>query len=1112
MSCNTANEDHDNRDPGSSSAATGLSAVDGDAISLYEYIIRDKVWGANLDPPESAKNVIKPWHDRLSAEPSTQSNVDDQLAITVPFTCPVRLKSILINTGTGDFAPTRCRAFVNRPDGIDFEDVELATSDGHPAELSPLASAATLGNVGSGKAQADFALLRGQQGVVEYPVSVARFSHTNSITIILSHSNATTLSRFFYLGFRGTALILKSEPGERLNIGAANSADRPVDGLREKRAANQGLAGGSNSRSRTSSPRYIVADPAAAQRIAQIAEDANTTPRRSPRRNRTSMNTASTTNDEIDSPTTTPTRKRTARPSQAGDADQDDTETTPRANRSPAKTRTPHTAPPVRERPSIAGTSGAHSSHSGRDGSQPGANAAASSSSDPTRRRSLSQPPPNDVLLRQLHSSSLTPSAKYAAAQRQARTPSQTTVALTTTPGRRILGTPHRTVPGAEASVGASSSQTQQQGMHTPATDKRRKRNDALLASAQRSRERRSASRKSLLWGGVGGWAGGREESPMDLLRRLARAPGFVAPPTPSEDSIAMPPPAAAGRLGRSSNASSAADASSSRTRARDSAASTSGRSSLSRATMLVPGESVPGDLTRDSNVSDSLDVDESLASATDSLDDRSRSRLSDMGIPRRASGVGMVRGGIFAAMADRPKTSRISTGSRVSFAADQPSPASMRFDDMSSRREDELERSLQQYGGTESFISASGIGLATAKAIRRLDDLTRQSFFSEDGELQYDEEDEEDEEADESALEARRRKSLGRSMSEPLDGEADGSVLFFGEDDDDVPQMESEEEEQVSDSLAVDAPDDDSDGLARRRAADDSTSRDLMDASRGSITGGDDDGGAADDSRASRVSFAEQDEVSFQVDDAYSSDDGGVEYGLSVRDEDDADDDSDADQRDASARRLDLLDPKDLNALLKRRIVKKRKARVSPHTGEPVPPLPASTMRDIFSSFLTPSSSASSTSLLSSSGAASTSKKAKFDSTVLDELDAAAHDFFADFASNLLGQAKTRTARRAAEAGITISEADVVAVLKRQGRVTPRHDASSLAHRLLPRELTDQMELSRWAKVGTVQTTLSGMLGGGGGGKKRGKRADASVADTTAASSVMLDDDDESM
>ncbi len=441
--------------------------------------------------------------------------------------------------------------------------------------------------------------------------------------------------------------------------------------------------------------------------------------------------------------------------------------------------------------------------------------------------------------------------------------------------------------------------------------------------------------------------------------------------------------------------------------------------------------------------------------------------------------------------MADRPKTSRISTGSRVSFA-EQPSPASMRFDDMSSRREDELEHSLQQRGGAESFISASGIDAATARAIRRLDDLTRQSFFSEDGHLQYDDEDEEDEEEDAAILEARRRKSFGRSMSEPLEGEADGSVLFLGGDDS-LPQVQSDEEDQVSDSLAVDAADDDSDGLARRLAADDSVSRDLSDRRDASITGGD-----GDDSRVSRVSFAEQEEVSFQVDDAYSSDDGAVEYGLSIPEIDD-EEDSDADQRDASsAGQLDLMDPKDLNALLKRRIVKKRKSRISPHTGEPVPPLPASVMRDIFSSFLTPSSSSTSSSLLSSGGG-STAKKAKLDSTVLDELDSACHDFFADFAANLLTQAKTRSSRRAAD-GMNITEQDVVAVLKRQGRVTQRHDASSLAHKLLPRELTDQMELSRWAKAGTVQTTLSGMFAAAGARKGQVEEGEGSSSEDVSS------------
>lgn len=1074
MSCNTANDDHDNRDPGSS--APGLSAVDGDATSLFEYIVRDKVWGANLDPPESAKNVIKPWHQRLSADPCTQSNVDDQLAITVPFTCPVRLKSILINTGTGDFAPTRCRAFVNRPDGIDFDEVEHATADDHPANLSPLANPATLGGVESGRAQADFALLRGQEGVVEYPVSVARFSHTNSITILLSHSNATTLSRFFYLGFRGTALVLKSEPGERLNIGAANSADRPVDRLREKRGASQGLAGGSGRGTPTRSQRYVVSDHEAAQRIARLPEGGETTPRRSPRRNRTSTPSAA---QQTESPTTTPTRKRKAQPSQH-DGGNDETESTPRATQSPTKTptpanpitssRTPRTAPQARPRPSLADPSASTSdpqSSRGASSAATSSTAAVTSASDPTRRRSLSQPPPNDVLMRQLQASSMTPSAKYASAQRQTRTPSQ---AAATTPGRRILGTPRRTATFTAASSSSSHPQ-QQQGMQTPATDKRRKRNDTLLASA-----RRSASRKSLLWGGIGGWAGGREESPMDLLRRLARAPGFIAPPTLAQDSISMPPPASRpGASARASAASSAADASNSRNRGtRESGASTT------RATMLVPGESVPGDLTRDSNISNSQDVDESMLSHTgDGADDRSRSRISDIGIPRQASGVGLVRGGIFAAMADRPKTSRISTGSRVSFA-DQSFPESMRVDEMS-RREEDLQRSLGQQSG---FVSASGIDLATAKAIRRLDDLTRQSFFSHDGGLQFD--DDSEEEGEGSGVGEKTGRGVGRSISEPLEG--DNSIVMH-----DFPQVHSEQEEEVSDSLPLDhsrsspslsgEPGEEEEG--RRQALD--TSRDISDLVNTSIPSVQ----VGDESRISRVSFAAQDE-SFQPDDAYSSD--AEQYAL-----DSADEDSDLENVDSTADRLDLLDPKDLTSLLKRRIVKKRKSRISPITGNPLPALPASVMRDIFSSFLTPSSSTPS--LLSSNGGGG-SKKAKLDSSVVDELDSAVHDFFVDFSTSLLAQSRTRSTKRSGEGG-TITEADVVAVLKRQGRVTQRMDASSLAHKMLPRELTDQMELGRWAKSGAVQTTLGFGTGGGGrGGRGKGDKSVAEIGQSSESAS----------
>ncbi|PWZ01214.1 DUF1000-domain-containing protein [Testicularia cyperi] len=1092
MSCNPTG-DQDSRDPQQPSSST-LAAVDGDAGSLFQYIVRDKVWGANLDPPESAKNVIKPWNERLSTHESTQSNVDDQLAITVPFTCPVRLKSILINTGTGDFAPSRCRAFINRPDGVDFDEADQATASIHPSETDRLARSAHLGPVGSGKAQADFALLHGQDGVIEYPVSVARFSNTNSVTIILSHSNATTLSRVFYLGFRGTALVLNKEPGERLNIAAANAADRPVDGLREKRGASQGLAGGSTPGKRAS-PRYVVRDNAAAQRIAELAshdaQSLETSPRRSPR--------SAARHTNVSNPST-PTARRVAPRSQAPEIPSP-SKRTPAA--SPRGARTPRTAPAAAVRRVQPQTV------------QQQAMLPRPSDNDGQRRRSLSQPPPNEVLLRQLKAISATPSVSRNA-HRSDRTPSGSSATpraasglSTATPGKRFLGTPRRVATDAPSADASSSVIRGPAAVQTPATERRKKRNDALLASAQRTREKKDL-RKSA-WGGLGGWAGGREESPMDLLRRLARAPGFVVPATPSEDSIAMPPPDVSRRSDRHELAADAADPSG-RDRARDSLASSSvrssiaGRSSLSsrasRATMLVPGESIPGDLTRDDTL-DSAEMDDSVTSPSHEL-----SRLSDIGVPRRRSGVGIARGGIFAALADRTKTGRMSTGSRVSFA-DQMSPSSTRLDDLSSRRNIELERSWAPSAVTgDSFASTrSNEEASDDRAIERLDELTRASFFGSDGSLQS---------VEASLDSATPRRSFVRSMSEPLDNEIDRSDIVFDDfGTDEAPDMSHvDEEDEVSDSLAVedeDAPSQEDDEQGAGRRLQDQDASHLSDSR--SRTGMFDDADlSANLSRLSQQ-LDSGGELSFQVDDPYSDDDaeyaleavqGENEYDEEQLDEDDDDDDDD--DRQAGVRQLDLMDPKDLNAILKRRIVKKRKARTSPFTGAPVPPLPASVMRDLFSSFLFPSSGSSGGSLLSSStrGPGRSGKRAKLDSTVLDELDSACHEFFGQFAQNLLTQSKARTGRKATpkSGATTINEADVVAVLKQQGHVTPRHDASSLAHRLLPRELTDQMDLSKWAKSGTVQTTLASALGIRKSRKRpRDVEADAShVSATTVA------------
>ena len=112
-----------------------------------------------------------------------------KMIVNVPFTCPVRVESILLYAGRGDLSVRvsveersthfqRCAAFVNLPNGIDFDDA-LSVLDGR------------LGPPSSGRAQADFTLLDGATQVTAYPVSVSRFAHTNSVSLLLVRSTRT---------------------------------------------------------------------------------------------------------------------------------------------------------------------------------------------------------------------------------------------------------------------------------------------------------------------------------------------------------------------------------------------------------------------------------------------------------------------------------------------------------------------------------------------------------------------------------------------------------------------------------------------------------------------------------------------------------------------------------------------------------------------------------------------------------------------------------------------------------------------------------------------------------------------------------------------------------
>lgn len=187
---------------------------------------------------------------------------------------------------------------------------------------------------------------------------------------------------------------------------------------------------------------------------------------------------------------------------------------------------------------------------------------------------------------------------------------------------------------------------------------------------------------------------------------------------------------------------------------------------------------------------------------------------------------------------------------------------------------------------------------------------------------------------------------------------------------------------------------------------------------------------------------------------------------------------------------------PNDIRCLVPTR------TRVSPYTNESLPQLPASTIKELFSLFAFPSSSQVSGSLLGSSG--SRNKRAKLDRPTLEEVDDACHAFFGTFAQQLLTQSLGRTRRRGG-GGTTINETDVITVLKQQGQVSQRNNLSALVHRLMPRELQDQMNLSKYssAKI-EVQTTI-------GAPRYSRRDIDDTTMETVAEEYEEEDDDNES-
>ncbi|CAO3671023.1 unnamed protein product [Umbelopsis vinacea] len=149
--------------------------------------------------PIRAKQLSSPgisaYNDKF-----VESDADEQLIIFIPFTGSVKLRSICLRSGHGDYAPSKLKIYTNK-DGIDFDDVN---------DLQPVQ---------------EYDLVRGSDDVVEYTTRSTKFSNVRNITLFFpeNYGEDTTILRF--LGFKGEWSEIKRDPVITIYEASANPAD-----------------------------------------------------------------------------------------------------------------------------------------------------------------------------------------------------------------------------------------------------------------------------------------------------------------------------------------------------------------------------------------------------------------------------------------------------------------------------------------------------------------------------------------------------------------------------------------------------------------------------------------------------------------------------------------------------------------------------------------------------------------------------------------------------------------------------------------------------------------------------------------------------------------------
>jgi hypothetical protein len=147
-----------------------------------QYSLFQKIHFANLEclgeaDEASAKNVFKPYENRLNCETFVESDCDPELLFNIPFTGNIKLKGIRIIGANDDTHPKKVRLFKNRPK-MTFDDI-------------------------SAQADQEFELEKDLTGTIEYNTQVVKFNSVHHLSLHFPTNFGEETTRIYYIGLRG---------------------------------------------------------------------------------------------------------------------------------------------------------------------------------------------------------------------------------------------------------------------------------------------------------------------------------------------------------------------------------------------------------------------------------------------------------------------------------------------------------------------------------------------------------------------------------------------------------------------------------------------------------------------------------------------------------------------------------------------------------------------------------------------------------------------------------------------------------------------------------------------------------------------------------------------